>query len=70
MDSKKQYDYYEFDLEGSRLYEMSFEEREEWLGKATRKPQDEQKLSEGVMMLLAERRRLLEAPEEQGGEEI
>ena len=59
MDSK--YDYYEFDLEGSRLYEMSLEEREEWLGKATRKPQDASKVSEGVMMLLEQGRRLLEA---------
>ena len=59
MDSK--YDYYEFDLEGYRLYEMSLEEREEWLGKATRRPQDASKVSEGVMMLLAQRRRLLEA---------
>ena len=50
MDSK--YDYYEFDLEGSRLYEMSLEEREEWLGKATRKPQDASKLSEGVKTLV------------------
>ena len=62
MDSNKdRYDYYEFDLEGSNLYELSFEEREEWLGRATRKPQDESKLSEGVMMLLEQRRRLLEA---------
>ena len=50
MDSK--YDYYEFDLEGSNLYEMSLEEREEWLGKATRKPQDASKLSEGVKTLV------------------
>ena len=50
MDSK--YDYYEFDLEGSNLYEMSLEEREEWLGKATRKPQDASKVSEGVMTLV------------------
>ena len=62
MDSKKdRYDYYEFDLEGSNLYEMSLEEREEWVAKATRKPQDASKVSEGVMMLLAQRRRLLEA---------
>ena len=59
--NKDQYDYYEFDLEGSNLYEMSLEEREEWLGKATRKPQDASKVSEGVMMLLEQHRRLLEA---------
>ena len=52
MDSKDQYDYYIFDLEGSNLYELSFEEREEWLGRATRKPQDESKLSEGVKTLV------------------
>jgi hypothetical protein len=64
MDMQKdQYDYYVFDLEGSNLYEMSFEEREEWLAKAPRRVQDESKLSEGVMMLLAERRRLLERRE-------
>ena len=62
MDSKKdRYDYYEFDLEGSRLYEMSFEELAEWVAKAPRRVQDESKLSGGVSMLLAERRRLLEA---------
>ena len=62
MDSKKdQYDYYEFDLEGSNLYEMSLEEREEWLAKAPRRVQDASKVSEGVMMLLEQRRRLLEA---------
>ena len=48
MDSKKDHDYYEFDLEGSNLYEMSLEEREEWLTKALRRPQDASKLSEGV----------------------
>ena len=62
MDSKKdQYDYYEFDLEGSNLYEMSLEEREEWLAKAPRRVQDASKVSEGVRTLLEQRRRLLEA---------
>ena len=62
MDSKKdQYDYYEFDLEGSNLYEMSLEEREEWLAKAPRRVQDASKVSEGVRTLLEQHRRLLEA---------
>ena len=62
MDSKKdRYDYYEFDLEGSNLYEMSFEELAEWLAKAPRRVQDASKVSRGVMVLLEQRRRLLEA---------
>ena len=53
MDSKKdRYDYYEFDLEGSNLYEMSLEEREEWLAKAPRRVQDASKVSEGVKTLV------------------
>ena len=66
------YDYYDFDadLAEGGIQKYSSEELAEWVAKAPRRVQDESKLSEGVSMLLAERRRLLEAPEEQGGEEI
>lgn len=51
-----EFDYYEYELEGQALYELSLEERMEWLGeqaaKVARRLQDASEESKGVKTLV------------------
>ena len=62
------YDYYDFDadLAEGGIQKYSSEELAEWVAKAPRRAQEAPEESEGVMILLRQRERLLEAAREEG----